>query len=102
MNKQHEDQTAVRCHSIEEMEPVMLHRLVPGRVAVIVSVEAAGQEQARLKSMGLCIGRRVQMVTVGDPLILRVLGSRIGLSQRLAKGITVKPCPHSGMRNGER
>jgi len=89
------DQNSIRCRSIEETTPLLLHQLIPGKVAMIVSVEAADGEIARLKALGLCVGRRVQMVKTGNPLILRVLGSRIGLSERLAEGILVKPCLYS-------
>jgi hypothetical protein len=35
----------------------------------------------------------VEIVLPGDPLILRVFGSRIGLSARLARHVIVRPCP---------
>jgi Fe2+ transport system protein FeoA len=42
-----------------------------------------------LKSLGICVGRRVQLAKVGDPLIVRVLGTRVGLSARLAECVVV-------------
>ena len=42
--------------------------------------------------MGICQGRRIMLVRRGDPLILRVLGSRIGLSARLALKVSVEAC----------
>lgn len=47
----------------------------------------------RLMAMGVCAGRTVEIVQRGDPLILRVFGSRIGLSARLARHVMVAPCP---------
>ena len=62
------------------------------RVAVVEEVTAGEEDAARLKSLGLCRGRRLQVVKLGDPLIVRVLGSRIGLSARLAGCVGVRPC----------
>jgi len=45
--------------------------------------------------MGICVGRQVQLVQAGDPLIVRVLGTRVGLSARLAAGVVVEPIPAS-------
>lgn len=62
------------------------------QVGVVVDVQADEVDAARLKALGVCQGRRIQLVKSGDPLILRVLGSRVGVSARLAEGITVEPC----------
>jgi hypothetical protein len=35
------------------------------------------------------VGRRVQLVKSGDPLVVRVLGARVGLSARLAACVSV-------------
>jgi len=42
--------------------------------------------------MGVCIGRRLMMIRAGDPMIVKVLGSRIGISARLAQRVQVLPC----------
>lgn len=42
--------------------------------------------------MGVCIGRRVEIIKTGDTLIIRVFGSRIGLSARMAAHVRVQPC----------
>ena len=69
-----------------------LDRLKPGRCGTILEVEAGEEEIDRLKAMGICQGRKVMLVRAGDPLILRVLGSRIGLSARLAHRVSVSAC----------
>jgi len=46
----------------------------------------------RLKAMGLCVGRTLEVLKAGDPLIVRVYGTRIGLSARMAKHIRIQPC----------
>ena len=69
---------------------ITIDRLRPGQVAVIHRVDAEDNaEIARLKAMGLCAGRRVQLVQGGDPLIVRVVGTRLGVSARLAQSISV-------------
>ncbi len=72
---------------------VRLDRLKPGRCAVVVAVEAPDDDAGRLMVMGVCKGRKIEGVKTGDPLILRVLGSRLGVSARLAQRIWVDPCP---------
>jgi Fe2+ transport system protein FeoA len=55
----------------------------------VVQVEAEAADAARLKALGICVGRRVLIVQAGDPLIVKVVGSRVGLSARLAAGVFV-------------
>lgn len=61
---------------------------------MVSRMDGEGADVERLKAMGLCLGRRVELVRAGDPLILRVLGVRIGVSARLARGIAVRRCDH--------
>lgn len=42
-------------------------------------------------SLGVCTGRTVELIKAGDPLILKVFATRIGLSARLAARVTVRP-----------
>ncbi len=69
-----------------------LHQLAPRQCAVVVAVEGQSDDADRLKAMGLCVGRKVELVKGGDPLIIRVLGSRLGLSARLAQRVRVDAC----------
>ena len=75
---------------------IILRNLDPMAVAVVAELRTDPADSTRLKSLGICSGRRVQMVSRGDPLILRVLGTRIGLSARLADGIYVELCDGMG------
>jgi Fe2+ transport system protein FeoA len=59
--------------------------LAPQAEARITAIAADGDDAVRLKALGLCVGRRVQLIQTGDPLIVRVLGARVGLSSRLAE-----------------
>lgn len=69
----------------------LLPDLMPGICATIHAIDADDEDQQRLKAMGVCLGRRVELVKAGDPLILRVLGTRIGVSARLANRVHVTP-----------
>lgn len=69
-------------------------------VACVVEVRASDADADRLKALGLCVGRRVQVVQLGDPLIIRSIGIRLGLSKRLAKQVYVQPLP-TGVMSSE-
>lgn len=56
----------------------------------MIELDATAEDVTRLKHLGICSGRRIQLVKTGDPLILRVIGSRIGLSRRLAQCVIVQ------------
>jgi Fe2+ transport system protein FeoA len=66
--------------------------LLPYHCGIVSALDAADDEVERLKAMGVCVGRKVELIQRGDPLILRVLGSRIGLSARLARRVRVLAC----------
>jgi Fe2+ transport system protein FeoA len=76
---------------VEPAELMALSEAPPGAVARVVRVAANADDAARLMAMGLCVSRRVQLVKAGDPLIVTVVGARIGLSARLAAGVLVQP-----------
>jgi Fe2+ transport system protein FeoA len=68
-----------------------LDELRPHQCAVVDHIEAEDEEMARLMSMGVCAGRTIEMIKSGDPLILKVFGSRVGVSARLAHRVLVAP-----------
>ncbi|MDA0576646.1 MAG: FeoA family protein [Verrucomicrobia bacterium] len=70
---------------------VRLDHLPAHQFAVIQHIEAADDDSERLMSLGVCAGRTVELIKAGDPLILKVFASRIGLSARLAKRVFVEP-----------
>lgn len=72
-----------------------LTALSPGRCGWVVDVEAGGDDTERLKVMGICAGRKVRLVRRGDPMILCVWGTRVGVSRRLAEQVYVQPCQGS-------
>lgn len=68
-----------------------LDSLPSGARAVVRRIDSADDAVLRLMAMGLCIGREVEMVRQGNPLVLRILGARVGVSSRLARQIVVDP-----------
>jgi Fe2+ transport system protein FeoA len=69
--------------------PISLTQLQPRRWATVTDVETSPSDLSRLTGLGICTGRRLQMVKAGDPMILQVYGTRIGLSARLAALVRV-------------
>ena len=72
------------------MNKLLLSKLAPNTVARVTDLSVHDDDATRLKALGLCVGRPVQLVQRGDPLIVRILGGRVGLSARLADGVTVE------------
>ena len=70
---------------------VPLSSLPVGAYGRVASVEAAAVDLERLEVMGLCAGRVVWVVKDGDPMIVRVLGTRIGLAAALAERVSLLP-----------
>ncbi len=69
-----------------------IDKLKPYHCGIVRQITAPDDEMDRLMAMGVCAGRIVELVQRGDPLILRVYGTRIGVSARLASRIMVEPC----------
>jgi Fe2+ transport system protein FeoA len=71
---------------------ICLNQLEPRQCGVVQEVEAPDSDLERLMAMGVCGGRTIELVRIGDPLILKVYGSRVGVSARLAARIKVSRC----------
>lgn len=80
---------------------IPLPQLLPGQCAVVRRVESKSEEVQRLKTLGVCVGRRVEVVRAGDPLIIKIFGSRIGISASLASRVWLEVCTpnHCAMKN---
>lgn len=74
-----------------EAQAISLGAAAAGGLFRVMHVDANCDDAARLKAMGVCIGRRLSLVQSGDPLIVCVVGSRIGISARLAEAVFVQP-----------
>jgi len=84
-------------------ELVRLDQLPPNVCAVVRKIAIDDEEMQRLKTLGVCLGRRVELVKRGDPLILKVFGSRLGLSASLASHVQVEVCQpgHCALREND-
>ena len=69
-----------------------LDELPPRTCAVVRRIETDSEDVQRLKSLGLCVGRQIEVVKSGDPLIIKIFGSRIGLSASLAARVWLEVC----------
>jgi Fe2+ transport system protein FeoA len=58
--------------------------------ARVVRLSADSDDAGRLMALGVCVGRQVEIIKAGDPLIVSVVGARVGLSARLAAAVTVQ------------
>lgn len=67
---------------------VPLLTLAPGTVAVLTHV-VDEQSRAVLRSLGLTDGARLRICRRGDPCIIQVRSTRIGLSKIVAQSIFV-------------
>lgn len=85
-------------HQLGDAQPhpnadvVALDQLKRGDCAQVVSVEADSNDIQRLQAMGLCAGRNIELIKQGDPMILRVFASRVGVSRRLGERVMVRAC----------
>jgi Fe2+ transport system protein FeoA len=77
--------------SATQPEVVTLSALSVRTNARVVQVLADSDDALRLMALGICVGRRIQVFKSGDPLIVGVVGARVGLSARLADGVLVQP-----------
>ena len=74
------------------LSEIRLDRLPPRICAIIRRIETGSEEIQRLQSLGLCVGRQIEIIKSGDPLIVRVFSSRLGLAASLAACIWLEVC----------
>ncbi len=74
---------------------VPLLDLEPGTSAVLQRVMDE-QSRAVLRSLGLTDGSRLRVCRLGDPCIIQVRSTRIGLSKLVAQSVYVAVSDHKG------
>lgn len=74
------------------LQQIRLSELAPCRCGVVREIDAQDEELERLMAMGVCNGRIVETIQSGDPMIIRVYGTRVGVSRRLGNRIVIEPC----------
>jgi len=55
-----------------------------------VDVLAEGQNAVRLKRLGICEDRTFDVLGAGDPMVLRIGDSQVGLSRQLARLVRIE------------
>lgn len=68
-----------------------LSHLPTGQIARVRGLPDDDGPFLRLRAMGLCEGRRIEVVRHGSRMIVSLSGVRIGVDRRLAEAITVEP-----------
>jgi hypothetical protein len=71
--------------------PVQLTELCPGHCAQLHTAELDGKELALLRALGLSQKCRLRVCKAGDPWIVQVRETRIGLAASVAEKILVIP-----------
>jgi len=71
--------------------PIRLSQLEPGRRARMHTAQLAPQDCALLRALGLTDRCTLRICKVGEPCIVEVRSTRIGLSRAVAHGIFVVP-----------
>jgi hypothetical protein len=71
--------------------PVPLSQLRAGSIARLHSAELATDDCALLKALGLTDRCLLRVCKAGEPCIVEVKATRIGLSKALARGLFVVP-----------
>jgi ferrous iron transport protein A len=84
---------------LRDKGPVLPIREVPdGRLATVVSLEGGHEFQSHLRSMGLLVGSRVQVVSSCNgrrgPTLVAVGETRLALGYGMSGKILVEVTPH--------
>lgn len=64
-----------------------------GRPLRVGKVDTNSVDAARLQAMGVCQGRVLEVVKGGNPLVVRIVGSRVGIAARLAIHVLIDASP---------
>ena len=75
--------------------PIRLSELRPGRLARLHTAELAAPDCALLRAIGLTDRCLLRVCKIGEPCIVQVRATRIGLSRAVAHGIFVLPEGHA-------
>ena len=60
-------------------------------VCSVHKVDASEEHTLRLAGLGLTAGRELRVVKRGEPTIVQVYGTRIGIAKSVAQGVHVVP-----------
>jgi Fe2+ transport system protein FeoA len=63
--------------------------LIAGDSSIINAIHLSGQDYTRLAGLGLCPGRRLEVIQSGERMIVRSGSTSIGLNSELAAAVRV-------------
>ena len=72
------------------MSPSLLSETAITGLYRCIDVAGDGDDALRLKRLGVCAGRNVEVMRTGDPMVLNVIGTQIGVSRLAAQLVTVE------------
>jgi Fe2+ transport system protein FeoA len=72
-------------------DPVRLSALAPGQMARMHGANLAAHDCALLRALGLTDRCLLRICKIGEPCIVEVRATRIGLARSVADGILVVP-----------
>jgi Fe2+ transport system protein FeoA len=75
--------------------PLPLTSLAAGAHARLIAADLAPGELEYLAALGLCQGCRLRVCRAGDPWIVEVRDTRIGLAESVARQLLVHREPHA-------
>jgi Fe2+ transport system protein FeoA len=68
-----------------------LDQLRPGILAAVLDVVLAGKTGLRLQELGLIPGADVEVLSCGEPMLVRVGEQRLSMRKKTAETISVHP-----------
>lgn len=71
--------------------PVPLSQLTEGSRGRLLSTELEGRDREILSALGFATGCRFRICRAGDPWIVQVKSTRIGLANEVARRVLVLP-----------
>ena len=77
-------------------ELLPLSALKAGQSGCVHCTRAAGDQAERLSGLGVFAGVRVEVVRSHDPMIVRLLGTRVGMARAVARAVLVRLCLPDG------
>ena len=68
-----------------------LNRTIRNQTYVCTRIDCCGENQLRMRKLGICVGRKMKLIADGDPMIVQVCATQVGLSKKLASTVGVEP-----------
>ena len=76
---------------VRKPRPSTLNEWLPGVPGVVTSVTGSTRLAARLRELGVIPGEPIQVLRPGNPIIVQVGGSRLGMRPQDAAAVHVSP-----------